>query len=331
MPNNQYLTRRGNVFWWRRRPPSLQLRQSPTLSYCDATKTKARAELPHIAISLRTSSRVEARRRATRVNSLFEFGWERYEARMSNEDSFDFQKQFAVDLMATLRISVEQMSKLQDHLLSDPSRVRAQDEFESESKRAIKKHIPGSGEDSRSKIDDDDLENALVQLAEDRGWWQTDPDQILEQFDVMVVGMMAVQEEYVRYCAKRGLDPATALPSLAKLAQGLDDVARATGIDAAPNIKKPGSKASQTSPVSNHATNDPTKLSEFAERYLNLRSDGFLLKRRNETPDKKTGASFRANSRRNMEASVRLFIDLIGDAPVAEIVRCHIKLDVRSA
>jgi hypothetical protein len=130
----------------------------------------------------------------------------------------------------------------------------------------------------------------------------------------MLVGLMTLQEEYVRYCARKGLDPAQALPSIAALADGLKTVAGATGIEA--DAPAPAPQAASAPPVDQR---DPTPVSEFAARYLDLRCRGLLLKRRNETPDEKTGASFRANSRRNIEATVALFVDVFGDVPTADI------------
>jgi integrase len=66
-------------------------------------------------------------------------------------------------------------------------------------------------------------------------------------------------------------------------------------------------------------------ISDFGKRYLDLRCEGYPLQRRNETADAPAGESFRANSRRNNEATIALFVELCGDLPTADIQEHHCK------
>jgi hypothetical protein len=274
----------------------------------------------------------------------------------------NLQQEFAKGLIGLLRAHVDMVEQLQKKAMSEPARLAAQERLEAGSRRAIAAAVPQAAEapapkKSSSLIDDPEFEATLLQLADDRGWWQDDPDEIVEQFDWMLVGLMALQEEYVRYCARKKLDPASALPSIARLAVGLGEVAAATGIAAttsgpAPAAAAPAAEAALTlaapapeseparitppadaaaaltapaTPVTSQGLEalDPTPISALALRYLDLRSAGYMLERKKEQPHAKSEVSFRANSRRNIEATVGLFIDLVGDLAVTDLQDHH--------
>lgn len=147
----------------------------------------------------------------------------------------------------------------------------------------------------------------------------------------MLVALITLQEEFVKYCARKGLDPATALPSVAKLAGCLDGVAETVGAKPAapeqePVAPEPPKAAAKPEPQPAPASRpEPasTPFSTFAQRYLDLRCEGFQLQRRHETADPVARPSFRASSRRNIEATVGLFIDVVGDLPVPDIQSHH--------
>ncbi len=333
MGRTAFLTRRGGRWWFRRRPPRL----NPPLSSigkdipgaCDMRRRD------HLALSLRTACPREARRRAARLAALFEFGWARYEQAMQDRPELagaNLQQEFAKGLIGLLRAHVDMVEQLSNTAMSEPARLAAQEQLEAGSRRAIGAAVPQAAEapsprKSSSLIDDPEFEAALLELADQRGWWQDDPDEIVEQFDWMLVGLMALQEEYVRYCARKKLDPASALPSIARLAAGLGEVAAATGIAAAsagpaPAAAAPAAEAAPapaapaadsepapTAPAADAAAApaapaapvarqgldalDATPISALALRYLDLRSAGYMLDRKTEKPHAKTGASFR--------------------------------------
>ena len=62
-------------------------------------------------------------------------------------------------------------------------------------------------------------------------------------------------------------------------------------------------------------------MSKFAETYLKLRSEGYTLRRQDETPHPDSGKKFIRSSLANYRSTIKLFIDLIGDLPIGEIGR----------
>lgn len=85
MARMAYLTRRGGIFWFRRRPPQLRIREKGLLGSSGPNATRARPPAQaHLALSLRTRCPIEARRRAARVAAIFEFAWQRYEIAASH-------------------------------------------------------------------------------------------------------------------------------------------------------------------------------------------------------------------------------------------------------
>jgi len=159
-------------------------------------------------------------------------------------------------------------------------------------------------------------------MGEGEGWLDDDPDAILAQFDMMLTGLFTLQEEYLAYCRRKGLNPATALPSLAPLGNALSSVTdewRAASIPAAdpvPLLPAPSEAVGQKrAPKSK----DGRLFSEHAKQFLDLRSKGFDLKKRNEVPDAKAGQRFIKTSLPNFQGTVRLFLSAHGDIPVENI------------
>jgi integrase len=58
---------------------------------------------------------------------------------------------------------------------------------------------------------------------------------------------------------------------------------------------------------------DPDRISVLGREWLDLKCAGYLLKRRKETPIPHKGDSFRTNSRKNIESTISLLVDLFGD------------------
>gem|GEM_PF-4709952 len=174
-----------------------------------------------------------------------------------------------------------------------------------------------------SKLDDPEFERALLEMADKEGWWHDNPDDIVEQFDMMLTGLVTLQEEYIRYCVRKDVDPADALPSLSKLGKSLQETAVDLNLDT--NIPA-NPQSLQSAPVKSpkhlvvaKPTDRGLKFSVLANRFLELRSQGYDLQRHHETPDVGAGESFVRTSRANFEGTVRLFIDIVGDLALADI------------
>lgn len=370
MGNSPYLTRRGRVFWFRRRPPARALHGSLTPSRSTESDARRNTAPGHMAISLRTQCPFEARRRGARILALFEFGWAAYERVMSQTpkapDDPAFQRSFMLGMLEVLQRNVAQTGHLIQHVLPEAARLGQLDLLDAQSRREILALVPTAPAPTEPTgadccYDDPAFLAAVLETAERQGWHQEDPAEIVEQFEWMLVGLSALQEEYLGYCARKGLNPATALPTLAGLGPALKATADAVGIDlpgtntpvkhrpalieaqvvsndalpaavktpsptaepAAPQIKSPPAIARKPAPSDACNDRDPVLLSEFSKRYLDLRCRGFLLEKRNETEDLKSGARFRASSRRNIEATVGLFLKLWGDMPVADLTEAQ--------
>jgi len=333
MRNTAFVIRRGGVFWFRRRPPLLRLRLHYSLGQTGLNGETPGASVArgHLSLSLRTGCPLEARRRAARIGLLFEFGWAAYEKAMIQTPPQDgaagLQQEFARGLLEVLRKNVAQAETLMALAAPDGVKATALDQNDAASRReiaAIAQPSAAAAEAAaqaarcRNPFDDPEFEAAVVEFAEQNGWFEDNPEVIVEEFDNMLGLMLAMLDDYVKHCARKGLDPASALPSIAAMADGLKEVAVVL------NIKVDSPQADAQAPGATQVVqHDPTPLSEFSARYLDLRCRGLLLKRRKESPDEKTGDSFRANSRRNIEATIALFIDLFGDMPVADIHDLH--------
>lgn len=131
---------------------------------------------------------------------------------------------------------------------------------------------------------------------------------------MMLTGLFTVQEEYLRYCVRKGLDPAAALPSLAGLGKTLSSVTSDVQASAAAEIgeKEPersrGEIVDANKAPRRRKSKDGRRFSDHARRFLDLRSEGYDLKRRHETPDTRSGGRFTKTSRGNFEGTVRLTV-----------------------
>lgn len=177
MPRPSYLMKRGNIFWWRRRPPSsLRLREAHRARYSGAeAPSTISSATGHLAVSLRTSCPREARWRAAGVSALFEYGWQQFEHAMNQHapghDATDFQQVFAQQLLEILRANVEQATRLSEQFLPAPQHNAAQHAIDSASRRQIVKAVPvpPAGKQQSSSLNDPEFEAALVELADREG------------------------------------------------------------------------------------------------------------------------------------------------------------------
>lgn len=154
---------------------------------------------------------------------------------------------FAQQLLHILRANVEQAARLSEQLLPASRQSAAQQAINSVSRREIAATLPAlPAKETNSSLGDPEFEAALMEMVEREGWWHGKPDEIIEQFDWMLVGLITLQEEYVKYCARKELDPATALPSLSRLAAGLGSVVETVGLSADLGMTAPHPRSFRT-------------------------------------------------------------------------------------
>ena len=333
MPKIPYLAKRGHMFWWRRRKPVFILPQPSRGTETPCTDTDgAIVPVPgHFAVSLRTTCPKEAGRRAARMNLLFEEKRRSIEAVMSRGYGMSDQcylDRAMADMAATLRAQAEMMARQMASPTPAPMAAQPQNPVAAQDPGATPAPAPAAktGPRAKSRIDDPEFERAILEMAEREGWWHEDPDEIVEQFDMMLTGLFTVQEEYLRYCVRKGLDPAAALPSLAGLGKTLSSVTSAVQASAAAAVEaeEPGRSRGGGIVEANNAprrrkSKDGRRFSDHARRFLDLRSEGYDLKRRHETPDTGSGGRFTRTSRGNFEGTVRLFLEAHGDIFVENI------------
>lgn len=228
------------------------------------------------------------------------------------------------DMAATLRAQVKLMARQMEAGTSAVIAAPPQAPMAVPAQTASPPRVQpeASGAQFSSRIDDPEFECALLDLADREGWWHEDPEEIVAQFDMMLTGLFTLQEEYLRYCVRKGLDPADALPSLAGLGGALSSVTGDIEAISAPVVP---SEAQGPAKIARVDRPDPGKhregrrFSEHAGRFLDLRAQGFDLKRRHETPDAKAGERFTKTSRANFEGTIRLFLEAHGDILVENI------------
>ena len=164
------------------------------------------------------------------MNLLFEEKRRSIETAMSRDDGMSEQSYLdraMADMAATLRAQAEMLSRQMAPAGSTVVAALPQ-------RQSIDPTVPAAppqaqaaaiGAPAASRIDDPEFERAILKMADREGWWHDDPDEIVAQFDMMLTKLFTLQEEYLRYCVRKGLDPAAALPSLASLDGALTSVA----------------------------------------------------------------------------------------------------------
>ncbi len=226
-----YLVKRGNMFWWRRRKPVFTLLQPScgTEKACARTD-RGRFRTPgHFAISLRTPCLKEAGRRAARLNHLFEEKRRSIEIARSGDVGMSDQsylERAMADMAATLRAQAEMMARQMEAGNPTVSVATSQAPMMVPAQTTTPPRVQPEANSTQSsnRIDDPEFERAILEMADREGWWHENPDEIVAQFDMMLTGLFTLQEEYLRYCVRKGLDPANALPSLAGLGNTLASV-----------------------------------------------------------------------------------------------------------
>lgn len=347
MRKTPYLVKRGNMFWWRRRMPVFTFAQGPcgTRTSCPKTDGIATKAPRHVAVSLRTSCPKEAGRRAARMTLLFEEQKRGIETALSGVERMSDERYIdraMADMAATLRAQAEMMARQMVSvappasvapiaLAAPPAPVAKIAPEASARELDLPPTLPHAPQrastatpvaQTPSILDDPEFERALLDMADRGGWWHEDPDDIIAQFDMLLTGLFVLQEEYLHYCVRKGLDPAKALPCLASLESTLS--ATTDDILANSTTSKALVPTATTRPATGTRTggrkiHDGSRFSSHARRYLDLRSEGYDLLRRNETPDTLAGKRFTKTSRGNFESTIRLFIEAHGDIFVENI------------
>jgi integrase len=354
-----YLSKRGNIWWFRRRHPAIVIPspQNPQGSgLCVRLTGKAQAK-GHLAISLQTSSSREARLLGTRLSDHFERAWVFFEAgayRMTDQDD-------PLDMMALML--TEGFRKFITHYrasgmsgMAPGVRERAFARLDTELREALGieplpyadmltrveikpgiKYIVLNDPDPNAPMTPEDefhermAAQAEAEEAATRGFaageysvaQAMNPSDIrlidpedehsVNRLETMADGFGRLLDQYLVSCEKSGLDPQAEMPSAQQIAKNLHRAAVRLGLPepTAPNREDIPSKAKPA------YSNEP--FTEFAEKYLALRCQGYTMRREDETPHAATGINFERTSLRNWQSSVRVFSEIVGDLPLSEM------------
>lgn len=354
-----YLSKRGNIWWFRRRHPAIVIPspQNPQDSgLCVRLTGKAQAK-GHLAISLQTSSSREARLLGTRLSDHFERAWVFFEAgayRMTDQDD-------PLDMMALML--TEGFRKFITHYrasgmsgMAPGVRERAFARLDAELREALGiealpyadmltrveikpgiKYIVLNDPDPNAPMTPEDefhermAAEAEAEEATARGFAEgeysvakamnpsdirfIDPEDedSVNHLEDLANGFGRLLDQYIASCEKSGLDPKAEMPSAQQIAKNLYRAALRLGLPepTAPNREDSPSKAK---PV---YSNEP--FTEFADKYLALRCQGYTMRREDETPHAATGVNFERTSLRNWQSSVRVFTEIVGDLPLSEM------------
>ena len=343
-----YLTKRGAVWWYRRRYPVIVIHSSQnnqiSVPCCDnGTSLQARG---HLAVSLRTRSKREARILGAFISADFERAWAMIEAVM-NEHEFDtdMMDAIAMTMAKHFRSLIEKIANGPASSFPDGVKQRAYLILEQDLRKALGVQGKVGIEDKQSEPDTEEMcqaERDALAYVEDRDEEyfaeagevfspdyepeypylshigesaRTDDDyyanHVVESFGEHTHVFRATLSEYLYACERLNVDPSDANSAFPLAMQEAMDAARKIGMVPTPE-KNP-------SPIPARPKKSTQKFADFAEKYLDLRCQGYTLTREDETADAATGRNFERTSLRNWQSSVRLFVEIVGDLPLCDL------------
>ncbi|SDZ82860.1 site-specific integrase [Rubrimonas cliftonensis] len=319
-----YLFRRGGVWWWRRKIPATGA--NPPLGGRLASCAEARrAASRSVALSLRTPCRLEARRRGARLSAIFEECVVRRRDTMdgARDTDGDFARQLLATLQQQLTMAMEANARSSEAIArqTDLSRSLAEEIARRPAGGAQSAApVAATAADYEAMFDDPEFEARIFARAEEEGWLDPESGLQLEALEHQVSTLAELASDYLAHCARKGLDPATAVPSLWFVASGVAAAFEQVGIAAPQTVSAPvaggGGVRRAARPAPRRKGPCPT-FSEIAEDYLTMRTDGFQLSRDEEAIPNK-GRSFAENSGPNFVGTARLVEKVLGDRPVAD-------------
>ncbi|CUX80124.1 MAG: Phage integrase family [Roseibaca calidilacus] len=372
-----YLTKRGKIWWYRRRHPAIviDMAQGHDFRIENGPRRSTFQAKGHLSVSLGTTSAREARILAARLGTLFELEWAKYEQSISQMDERpqqDLIESLAETLAANARQLIGHYRATEVARLSPQVREKAfarvdaelrqslgiapsmfpdlfnrtlpapilgityevddlvyKDMFpeehalQQESDRLYQEYLEyieefGPGEDGRPHLPAPQVEIVPL-VAQNKGGTDdaatgvTDDSTQTIHLEETVDAVERVIKQLLETCERESRPLKTAFPGAERIAKSLFETALRLGHT--PEQTPQGTTA-PGQPVYNQ---EP--LSKFAETYLKLRSEGYTLRRQDETPHPDSGKKFIRSSLANYRSTIKLFIDLIGDLPIGEIGR----------
>ena len=353
-----YLARRGQVWWFRRRHPAIILTQPESVDFSGTSDKTARTGQArgHLAVSLGTTSAREARLLGARLGDHFERAWAEFERKiqaMTMEAGQEILEEMAMNLTKGFRNYTEHYRQLALDRMAPEMRERVFAILDAQLREAIgiaplpygsmfKRTEPApiayiamqpAPLDQMSKdqeaffreafekhgdaftqygdlVDGEACVAEHIDLTESMLLDPEDGDDA-DRLESLADGLQTLLEGYLSTCEREGRTPFEDLPAARRIARSLYTSAKRLGL---PEAVTP--KTVQKAPQKQYSD---LPFSKFAEQYLKLRREGYLLKNEDETPHVETGRNFERTSLGNFQSSVRLFTDIAGDLPLADI------------
>jgi len=348
-----YLSKRGNIWWFRRRFPVLFIKppQNNRISeVCVGRGTKAQAT-GHLAVSLQTSSLREARLIGALVSADFERAWSMVEAQMSETDlESDMLDAIAMAMtngfrsyIGALRTGIaanqdprvkERAYRIVEAEIRDALGIKTepptQISVSAPSEEASTTSAAAMGTPEPDEMSEDELiaieaeveeyeQTTLLSHIGPSARTQDDyyAEHIINEFSVHTMAFRVTLSEYLDACERLGQDPRKATPEFEVALKDALKAARAIGLAQEATVK-----AERNTAGKDVDTDQAKRLfSDFAEEYLSLRCQGFDFKREDETADANGGRRFEKSSLRNWQSSVRIFTEIVGDLPIGQYTK----------
>tara|TARA_B110000908_G_C10155452_1_gene403401 strand:- start:166 stop:972 length:807 start_codon:yes stop_codon:yes gene_type:complete len=254
-----YLSKRGNIWWFRRRHPVIFIttphNDRRSAAYVE-NEEKAQAK-GHLALSLQTSSKREARLLSAQVSFDFERAWAFVEAHMSETDTEnDMLDGFAMVITTEFRSYISTLRS--DFTLSLDHRVKetAYNILEADLRNALGVNAtpqpvsfePSQNEDAGPNDGfgvTDPMEIAAIEaemaIYEENGLLSSIPreertqddyyaEHIINDFGALNHAYRVTLTQYIEACEQLGLDPRTATPDFENALKEALKTAKAVGL-----------------------------------------------------------------------------------------------------
>lgn len=354
-----YLSKRGNIWWFRRRHPAIVIPspQNPQDSgLCLGLTRKAQAK-GHLAISLQTSSSREARLLGTRLSDHFERAWALFEVgayKMAEQDD-------PLDTMALML--TEGFRKFITHYrasgmsgMAPGVRERAFARLDAELREALGiEALPYA--DMLTRVEIKPGIKYIVLHDPDPNAPMTPEDEFHERMAAEAEAEEAAARGFAEgeYSVAQAMNPSDirlidpededSVNRLESMANGFERLldqylvsCEKSGLNPqaempsaqqiAANLHRAAVRLGLPEPTPTDRAEAPRKaapalsnepFTAFAEKYLALRCQGYTMRREDESPHAATGVNFERTSLRNWQSSVRVFSEIVGDLPLSEM------------
>ena len=340
-----YLSRRGQIWWFRRRHPAIFIATPENrreAGLCLSTQNRLQAK-GHLAVSLGTTSVREARLLSSCLSADFERAWALVETVMSDtETDEDFIDAMAMTITEGFRRHIKILRAGGASGLNARVREKAYGILEADLRSALNLSGPittekveavaetttatTGGYDGTHAHPDDmvHLEVEYWQAAHMDNEGLSDDElfdrHLIRMFELNTLAFRSELSQYLEACQRLGRDPIAETPVLKLAIEETLDAAQSFGLLPAPEETAP---AREERPAPSKKQVAPN-FSDWAKTYLDLRCQGYTLRRDDEAPHAATGAAFERTSLRNWQSSVRVFAEIVGDLPLGAYTKDEI-------